>query len=178
MARAHEELRTYENLLRPGVTGKPFRDRFDEVSAAVAIATNAPDGLAVRPLAHQILRALHVWKVEEGPDGRDWRTELDGLVDLAAAAGKSPADIMAHLLVIAGRFGPRSGNVDADLVRGELARFGVYVPARSTDFQRSATNTTINASDNSTVFNAQVMNFGILNLHDRSSTPGKESGTS
>ena len=178
MARAHVVPETFENLFRARITGKPLRDRFGEVSAAVATAAGAPDALAVRQLTHQILRALHVWQVEEGPDGRDWRAELDGLADLAAAAGKSPADIMTHLLAIAGRFGPRSGNVDADHVRGELARFEVYLPATRMGVRRPASHTTINASGNSTVFNGQVMNFGAFHFHGRPSAPGKENGTS
>ncbi|GEM_PF-2174280 len=178
MARAHEEPETFENLFRAGITAKPLRDRFGEVSAAVATAAGAPDALAIRQLTHQILRALHVWQVEEGPDGRDWRAELDGLADLAAAAGKSPADIMTHLLAIAGRFGPRSGNVDADQVRGELARFEVYLPTTMTWVRRPASHTTINASGNSTVFNGQVMNFGAFHFHGGPSAPGEEKGTS
>jgi hypothetical protein len=178
MARAHEEPETFEKLFRAGITGKPLRDRFGDISAAVTTAAGAPDALAVRQLTHQILQALHVWQVEEGPDGRDWRAELDGLADLAAAAGKSPADIMTHLLAIAGRFGPRSGNVDADHVRGELARFEVYLPAAMTGVRRPASHTTINASGKSTIFNSQVMNFGALHFHGRPSAPGEENGTS
>jgi hypothetical protein len=108
MARAHAESGTFGNLFRPGVTGKPLRDRLGEVSAAVATAAGAPDAFAVKELTHQILQALHVWQVEVGPDGGDWRAELDGLADLAAAEGKSPTDVMAHLCAIAGQFGPRS----------------------------------------------------------------------
>lgn len=178
MARAHAEPETFGNLFRAGITGKPLRDRLGEVSAAVATAAGAPDALAVKELTHQILRALHVWQVEEGPDGRDWRVELDGLADLAAAAGKSPADIMTHLLRIVGQFGPRSGNVDAHHVRGELARFEIYLPAGSTGIRRPAPRTTINASGNSTVFNGQVQNFGAFHFHGRPSAPGKESGAS
>jgi hypothetical protein len=178
MSRAHEEPETFEKLFRPGITGKPLRDRFGDVSSAAATAAGASDALAVRQLTHQILRALHVWQVEEGPDGRDWRAELDGLADLAAAAGKSPADIMTHLLAIAGRFGPRSGNVDADHVRGELARFEVYLPAAMTGVRRPASHTTINASGKSTVFNSQVMNFGAFHFHGRPTAPGEEKGTS
>jgi hypothetical protein len=178
MARAHEAPETFENLLRPGITGKPLRDRFGEVSAAVAASVGAPNSIAVTQLTHHILRALHVWQVEEGPDGRDWRAELDGLTDVAAAAGKSPADIMAHLLTIAGRFGPRSGNIDADHLRGELARFEVYLHAAMTGVRRPAPHTTINASGNSTVFNSQVMNFGALHFQGSPSAPGEENGTS
>ena len=178
LARAHAESATFENLFRAGITGKPLRDRFGEVSAAVGTAAGVPDGLAVRQHTHQILRALHVWQVEEGPDGRDWRAELDGLADLAAAAGKSPADVMTHLLAIAGRLGPRSGNVDANHVRGELARFEVYLPAAMIGARRPTSHTTINASGNSTVFNGQVMNFGAFHFHGGRSAPGEEIGTS
>lgn len=178
MARAHAEPETFGNLLRAGITRKPLRDRLGEVSTAVATAAGAPDALAVKELTHQILRALHVWQVEEGPDGRDWRVELDGLADLAAAAGKSPADLMAHLLRIAGQLGPRSGNVDARHVCVELARFEIYLPAGSTGIRRPAPHTTINASGNSTVFNGQVQNFGAFHFHSRPSASGKESGAS
>jgi hypothetical protein len=176
IARAHEGPETFENLFRAGITRKPLRDRFGEVSAAVATAAGVSDALAVRQLTHQILQALHVWQVEEGPDGRDWRAELDGLADLAAVAGKSPVDIMTHLLAIAGRFGPRSGNVDADHVRGELARFEVYLPAAMTGVRRPASHTTINASGKSTVFNSQVMKFGAFHFHGRPSAPGEAEG--
>jgi len=178
MARAHAEPETFENLLRAGITRKPLRDRFGEVLAAVATAARAPEAITVRQFTHQILRALHVWQVEEGPDGRDWRAELDGLADLAAAAGKSPADIMTHLLAVAGRFGPRSGNIDADHVRGELARFEVYLPAAMIGARRPASHTTINASGNSTVFNGQVMNFGAFHFHGGPSVSGEEKGAS
>jgi hypothetical protein len=178
MARAHQGPETFENLLRAGITRKPLRDRLGEISAAVAAAAGAPDALTVTLLTHQILRTLHVWQVEEGPDGRDWRAELDGLADLAAAAGKSPADIMAHLLAIAGRFGPRSGNVDADHVRGELARFEVHLPVSGTGVRRPASQTTINASGSSTVFNSQIMNFGSAYFYGRPSAPGEENATS
>jgi hypothetical protein len=176
MARAHKGCETFENLFRAEVTKKPLRDRFEDVSVAVAAA--APDAFAVRQLTHEILRALHVWQVEEGPDGRDWRAELDSLADLADAAGRSPADIMTHLLAIAGRFGPRSGNVDADLVRAELARFEVYLPAARTGLRRPMPHTTIHASGNSTVFNGQVMNFNAVHFHGSPSAPGKENGAS
>jgi len=178
MARAHAETATFGNLFRAGVTGKALRKRLGEVSAAVATATGAPDALAAKELTHQILQALHVWQVEDGPDGRDWRAELDGLADLAAAAGKSPADVMAHLLAIAGQFGPRSGNIDVTHVRDVLARFGVYVPAASAGVRRATSHTTINASGNSTVFNGHIQNFGALHFHDGPQSQREESGAS
>jgi hypothetical protein len=178
MARAHAEPETFGSLFRAGITRKPLRDRLGEVSAAIAIAAGAPDALAVKELTHQILRTLHVWQVEDGPDGRDWRVELDGLADLAAAAGKSSTDIMTHLLRIAVQFGPRSGNVDAHHVRSELARFEIYLPAESTGIRRPAPHTTINASGNSTVFSGQVQNFGPFHFHSSLSAPGKESEAS
>jgi hypothetical protein len=106
MARAHDRHETFESLLREGVTRKPLRNRLAEVSDAVATAADAPDPGTVSPLTHQILRVLHVWQVEEGPDGRDWRAELDGLADLAAEAGTTSTGIMDRLRRLAERFGP------------------------------------------------------------------------
>src|SRR5450755_2989624 len=178
MARAHEAPETFGNLFRPGVTGKPLCDRLSEVSAAVATAVDGHDALVVGQLTHRILRALHVWPVEDGPDGRDWRDELDGLTDLATEAGKSPADVMAQLRLIAGQFGPRSSNVDAEHVRAQLARFGVYLPTTSTGIRRPGSQTIINANDNSTVFNGHIQNFGAFHFRGGPGTPGTESGTS
>jgi hypothetical protein len=178
-ARAHEGAETFERLFREGITRKPLRNRLAEVSAAVATAACAPDSRAVSPLTHQILRALHVWQVEEGPDGRDWRAELDGLADLAAEAGTTPTGIMSQLRSLAERFGPRSGNVNADHVRTELARFHIYLSPASTGVRRPAThNTTINASGHSTVFNAHVQHFGPVNINSRPSAQGEETGAS
>jgi hypothetical protein len=178
-ARAHDRPETFDSLLREGVTGKPLRDRLTEVSAAIATAAGTADTRVISPLTHQILRALHVWRVEEGPDGRDWRAELDGLTDLAAEAGKTPTDIMDRLRGLAERFGPSSGNVNADHVRAELARFQIYLSAASTGVRRPASHaTTINASGNSTVISGHVQHFGTININSRSSAPGEENGAS
>jgi hypothetical protein len=158
-ARSHAEPENFDNLFLESVTGKPMRDRYRQVSAAVAAASGTEDVLEVKTLTHQILRALHVWNVAEGPDGRDWRAELDGLADLAAESGKSPADIMAHLYTIAGGFGPRSGLVDAEHVRRELRRFAVYLPAASTGVRRGAPVFTVNNNANGTVFAAETQTF-------------------
>jgi hypothetical protein len=120
-----------------------------------------------------------VWQVEEGPDGRDWRAELDGLTDLAAEAGKTPTDIMDRLRGLAERFGPRSGNVNADHVRAELARFQIYLSAASIGVRRPSSHaTTINASGNSTVISGHVQHFGTININSRPSAPGEENGAS
>lgn len=178
-ARAHDRPETFESLLREGVTGKPLRDRLTEVSAAIATAAGTADPRAVSPLAHQILRALHVWQVEEGPDGRDWRAELDGLSDVAAEAGKTPTDIMDRLRGLAGRFGPHSGNVDADHVRAELARFQIFLSAASTGVRRPTSHaTTINASGNSTVISGHVQHFGAININSRPLASEEENGAS
>jgi hypothetical protein len=177
MAQAHAEPDKFDNLFCRGITREPLCDRLNEVLDTVANAVGTNEIAVIKPLTHQILRVLHIWQVEEGPDGRDWRAELDGLADLAAEAGKTPADIMAHLLTIAGRFGPRSGNVDADHIRDVLARFEVYLSPAGSGVRRAAA-PTINASGNSTVFNGHIQNFGALNIHGRAEAPGRESGTS
>jgi hypothetical protein len=176
-ARAHANPERFDSQFRAGITGRPLRNRLSVVLDTVANEVGTKDVAAAKPIAHQILRALHVWQVEEGPDGRDWRAELDGLADLATEAGKTPADIMAHLLAIAGRFGPRSGDVDADHIRRELARFEVYLPVASTDVRRAVSHTTINASGNSTVFSGHVQSFGVLHFHGGPEIPRKESET-
>lgn len=178
MARAHDRHETFESLLREGITGKPLRNRLAEVSDAVATAAGADPG-TIGPLTHQILRALHVWQVEEGPDGRDWRAELDGLADLATEAGTTSLSIMDRLRSLAERFGPRSGNVDADHVRDQLARFQIYLSAASTGVRRPASHaTTINATGNSTVFSGYHQQFGPVNINSRPAGPGEDNATS
>jgi hypothetical protein len=178
MARAHDRHETFESLLRAGITRKPLRNRLAEVSHAVA-TTAGGDPNSVGPLTHQILRALHVWQVEEGPDGRDWRAELDGLADLAAEAGTTSAGIMDRLRSLAERFGPRSGNVNADHVRDQLARFQIYLSAKGTGVRRSASHaTTINASGNSTVFSGHRQQFGPVNINSRPAATGEDNGAS
>lgn len=105
----------------------------------------------------------------QGPDGRDWRAELEGLADLAAEAGKTPTDILDRLRGFAECFGPRSGNVNADHLRQELARFQIYIPAARAGVRRPGVthNTCINASGQSTVFHAQVQHFRSINIHGR-----------
>lgn len=178
MARAHDRHETFESLLREGITGRPLRNRLAQVSDAVATAAGGDSG-TVGPLTHQVLRALHVWQVEEGPDGRDWRAELDGLADLAAEAGTTSTSIMDRLRSLAERFGPRSGNVNADHVRDQLARFQIYLSPASTGVRHPATyNTTINACGHSTVFNAHVQHFSPVNINSRRSAQGEGNGAS
>lgn len=156
IARAHSAHESFGNLFREEVTGKPLRDRLDDVMGAIGAVAGTQDDLTIRRFTHQILRALHVWQVEEGPGSRDWRTELDALADLADVAGKTPGDIMHLLHRVAGQYGPRSGNVNASHLRGELARFGVDVPATIAGARRRAARTTINAVVRQTV----IVNHG------------------
>jgi hypothetical protein len=178
-ARSHDRPETFERLLREGVTGKPLRDTFTDVSAAIAVAAGAAETRAVSLLTHQILRALYVWQVEQGADGRDWRHETDGLADLAAEAGKTPTDIMDRLRGIAVAFGPRSGNVNADHVRQQLTRFGIYLSPETTGVRRPATHSTnINAHDHSMVFNAHVQHFGPGSINSAPPAQGEGGGAS
>jgi hypothetical protein len=153
-ARAHADLAKFSDQFRAGVTGKPMRDRFGAVSAAVATAADISDGSAAGSLTHQILKALHVWQVAEGPDGRDWRAELDSLADLASGAGKAPVDLMQHLYSIVGEFAPQSGLVDAEHVRKELVRFGVYLSPASTGIKQQGSTFTVNNNGSGPVFQA------------------------
>jgi DNA-binding SARP family transcriptional activator len=51
-------------------------------------------------------------------------------------------------------------------------------PAAKTEGGRPASHTTINATDNSTVFSSQVMTFGAFHFHDKPSAPGEENEAS
>ena len=171
-ARAHMENGKFGDLFREHITEKPLRDRLDGVRSTVANAIGTSDAAVVDPLTHRILLALHVWLVDEGPDSRDWREEIDGLKILAAEAGKPPDYIMAKLLLIARQLGPRSGNVDADHVRDTLALSGIHLPADATGIRQPASGTIINSYDNSTVFHSdRHMHFGSFHFGGGTSTP-------
>lgn len=176
LARAHDRPETFGNRFREGEIRKSLRKRLDEVTAAIAATAVGYGTAEPAQLTHQVLRALHVWQVEEGPDGREWRAELDGLKELSDAAGKSPSDIMSQLLAMATRLGPRAGNVDAEHVRQELARFEIYLPAGKIRARRPEYQATIHAHDQSTVISGQHQNFS-LNFYNRPSASGQENET-
>lgn len=181
LARAHEDPGSFESQFCEGVTEKTLRNRLTEVTKAVATAAGASDGQTASPLTHQILMALHVWRAEEGPDSQTWRTELEGLADLSAKAGVTPMALMNQLRSLAQQFGPRAGDINAEHVRKELIRYGIYLSPVTIGVKRSATNsTTINATGNSTVFNntGGVQNFGPIHIGNRRSAREEENGAS
>lgn len=84
---------------------------------------------------------------------------------------------MDRLRGLAVQFGPRSGNVNADHVRDQLARFEIYLSPASTGVRRSAPDvTTVNASGHSTVFNARIQHFGPVNINSTPTAQGEENG--
>ena len=86
---------------------------------------------------------------------------------------------MDRLQSLVKRFVPRSGNVNADHMRDELARFQIYLCGVSTGIRRPGSHaTTVNASGNSTVFSAYHQQFGPVNINNRPGAPGEDSGTS
>jgi hypothetical protein len=117
-----------DSLLRQGVTNSRVRARYEHVANAVATAASVDDGLKIKSLTYQILSGLYTWPVQVDPDGRDWRFEIDMLAGLAADAGCSPAEVIAHLCSLAEEFGPRAGQVDGSTIRRALmSRFGINI---------------------------------------------------
>ena len=164
-ARAHSNPETFASQFQDGITKSTRRDLYGHVRAAVAAAAAVEEPHAIRTWTHLILARLHVWHVPEGPDSGTWRAELDGLADMAAAAGKSSADLLAHLYRLAEDFGPRGGLVDADHVRAQLlSQHGIRLTPDSTAPTRQAPLFTINHSGTGTVFAAEHQVFNGLNI--------------
>lgn len=174
-ARAHSYPETFASQFQDGITKSTRRDLYAHVRAAVAAAAAVEDTHAIRAWTHLILARLHVWHVPEGPDSGTWRAELDGLADMAAAAGKSSADLLAHLYRLAEDFGPRGGLVDADHVRAQLlSQHGIRLIAGSTAFTRQASLFTINHSGNGTVFAAEHQVFNGLTIGNKGTVSSGE----
>ncbi|WP_067823536.1 hypothetical protein [Actinomadura kijaniata] len=165
MARAHTDHHGLQSLLRAGITHQRLRTRYDHVNATVATAAGGVDDQAAAPLTHRLLASLHVWQVLTGPDDRDWQTELDGLAPLAARAGRTSADIMEHLCGFAQEHGPRSGHVDADLLRRELrGRYGIRLASLEGTVQRSGASITVSNTGPGTVFAGERQEFHNLRI--------------
>ncbi|WP_148086264.1 hypothetical protein [Actinocorallia herbida] len=129
MARARRDHESLARLLRPGVTREELRIRHSHVVKAVATAVSISDGAQAEALSHRILAGLHVWRVDVGPEGSDWREELDLLDDLASACDRTSSDLLNLLCAFAQELGPRAGQVDAARVRAELLRaHGIDLP--------------------------------------------------
>ena len=165
MARAHADHRGFQSLLREGVTNRRLRTRYDHVNSAVAAAAGAADDQEATPLTHRILSGLHIWQVLAGPDDRDWQAELDGLAVLAARAGRTAPDIMEHLCGFAQEHGPRSGLVDADLLRRKLlGRFGIRLTPPEGATARQGSSITISNTGSGTVFAGERQEFHNLRI--------------
>jgi hypothetical protein len=126
LARGHDAPEPFKLQLRKGLTRERRRVLFDNVSAAVAAEAATSDAAVIDHLTHQFLLNLHVWHVFPDDDGTDWRTELDALSDVAAQAGLTAPDLMAHLYNLASLFEKHGGLVSAPHVqRHLLGLFGV-----------------------------------------------------
>lgn len=176
-ARAHSDPGTFATQFQAGITKSKRRDLYAHVQAAVAAAAAVDDPHAIRLWTHLILARLHVWQVPEGPDSGIWRAELDGLAGMATAAGKSSADLLAHLYRLAEDFGPRGGLVNADHVRAQLlSQHGIRLTPGSTNLTRQTPLFSINQGSNGTVFAAEQQVFNGLNIGN-SGTAGSGQGS-
>ncbi|MEU1737364.1 hypothetical protein [Streptosporangium sp. NPDC020145] len=163
MARAHPDAVSFGRLLSEGVTRSALRTRHDHVVTGVTTAATTDDRFEAEALTHQILSALHVWPVQVGRDGRDWRAELDLIADLASAAGQPADTVLGRLYDLAQEVGPRAGDLDQQMICAELLRrYGLDL-ARAVLSAPETRTTTINItnSESGTVFSAagnQVFN--------------------
>ncbi|MET8989368.1 hypothetical protein ABZW49_28295 [Nonomuraea wenchangensis] len=163
MARAHPDAVSFSQLLSEGVTRASLRTRHDHVVTGVSTAAATDDRFEAEALTHQILSALHVWPVQVGRDGRDWRAELDLIADLAAAAGQPADNVLGRLYDLAQEAGPRAGDLDQHMICAELLRrYGLDLSQAVRSAPETRT-TTINIthSGSGTVFSAagnQVFN--------------------
>ncbi|WP_297619606.1 hypothetical protein [Nocardia sp.] len=146
-------------------TNRNLAKRYTHVATAVATAADLNSEAETMVLVHQILAALRVWQVQPEPDGQDWRTELDGLTDLAARAGCKSSDLLEHLFVLAQGFGPREAVIDGDQLRGELhSQYGLDLVTRNqqSPIEGSSIAITINHTGSGTAMganNIHIKNF-------------------
>jgi hypothetical protein len=162
MARGHDDPETFKLQLRKSVTRERRRTLFGNVSAAVAAETATDDMAVIDHLTHQILLGLHVWHVLADDDGRDWRAELDALSGVAARAGLTAPDLMAHLCNLAAFFEKHGGLVSAPLVRRQmLGLFGVdlSLPGQGLGSQMTGINVTNYGTGPMFTADSQVFNI-------------------
>jgi hypothetical protein len=137
-ARTHEDPGSFLKELVPGATSQAVRNRYEQFSSAVGAVAVTSDPTQVALLSLQILSALHVWQVSEGEDGADWRDELDNLSELAKSAGKSAADLMAQLHLIAAECAPQAGVFSARRLRAVLSARGTRFSHAGNSMQQGA----------------------------------------
>ncbi|MEV7968266.1 hypothetical protein AB0O34_20120 [Sphaerisporangium sp. NPDC088356] len=163
MARAHPDAVSLGRVLSEGVTRSALRTRHDHVVKGMATAATIGDRFEAESLTHQILSALHVWHVQVGRDGRDWRAELDLIADLASATGQAADTVLGRLYDLAQEVGPRAGDLDQQRICAELLRrYGLDLACAVRSAPETRT-TTINITntESGTVFSAagnQVFN--------------------
>ncbi|MFI7640545.1 hypothetical protein [Nonomuraea sp. NPDC049400] len=166
LARAHPDAASLSQLLSKGVTRASLRSRHRHVVTAVAAAAATADLAEAETLTHQILSALHVWHVQVAPDGRDWRTELDLIGDLASRAGQSADSVMGRLYDLAQEVGPKAGKLDVHMVCAALLRrFGLDLSTAIRDLAASRPRTvTITNHGSGTIFSAETQVFNGLRI--------------
>jgi hypothetical protein len=160
-ARGHVSPESFDEQFRPGAVSRKRRTLYADFFAAVATAAATDDPLLVLSMIHEVLAALHIWHAAVGPDGIEWRSELDALADTASEAGLTASDLLNQLCLLAEAFAEHGGLVDAAHVRRELlGRYSIYLPPPGTRRQGRSRGLTVNIGQiNGPVYNGEVMNF-------------------
>jgi hypothetical protein len=118
------------DLIEGAVSGK-VRNRYQHVVTAVTATGMTTDVATSEQLAYQILSALHIWQVQAGPDGRDWRAELDALRELCHAAPEEAVHILTTLCLIAQDVGPQGADLSYAQLIKLLSLRGIRLPGRA-----------------------------------------------
>lgn len=114
-------------LLVEGAVSSKMRNRYQHVVRAVTATGMATSGTMAEELTYQILSALHVWPVQAGPDGRDWRIELDALRNLRNIVPENPVHTLVELCSIAQEFGPHGAELSYPQIAKLLSLRGIRI---------------------------------------------------
>jgi hypothetical protein len=132
IARMHADCSSLQTVLAPRITAEVVRDRFIHAKQALANITQAR-GQKLRDddlnlLTHRLLRAMRIWCIEVGQEGRDVQDVINRLVDIVPH-DLSAADVFTHLIAIAEEQGQRAGVLDSSRLRALLLQRGVSLSA-------------------------------------------------
>ncbi len=130
----------------------------------LASGTHSPAGVRAEEAAGPFAINRGPCSLEPGP-----RAAQDSQEEGPDGAGEDPHDDNTHADEV--------GEPEAAQGPGKQYATGAQ-PAAKTEGGHPASDTTINASGNSTVFNSRIMNFGAFHFHGRPSASGEENEAS
>lgn len=165
MARAEDDSESLGLQLRKGVTGERLRVLHETVGTAIASAVGADSALDAEDMTFRVLERLHIWRPLVEDDGRDWRTELDALSDMAAQVGLASTDLLDHLYKLACFYDKHGGRISAARVRQQLlSEYGLDLPLPEESSGRPSSANTVNVYGNGPTWVAQTQTFPNLNF--------------